>query len=345
MKKLSVAIIGCGNIFKNHAESINNSPYAELKAVVDVDKEKAMNYSKEYKCDMYIDYEDMLKREDIDVVHICTPHYLHCEMAIKSMQKGKNVFTEKPMGLNIEQHKIMIEKSKEYNKSLGVCFQNRFNNTSTEIKKIIDKKELGNILSIKSIITWFRNEKYYSSADWRGKFETEGGGLLINQAIHTLDLMLWFGGTLKSVRGNVSNRLLQDCIEVEDTADATLMFENEAIGIFYGTNCNRTDSPVELEISFERGILRLIDNELYIYDGKGKKLICSDNHDNLSTHAYWGNSHDKIINNFYKNILDGTHDFVSGEDSIRSIQLIDSIYKSSALNKMVKLNRLLSDTK
>jgi UDP-N-acetyl-2-amino-2-deoxyglucuronate dehydrogenase len=329
MKRLKAAIIGCGNIYTNHANSLINSNFGELAAVVDSDEQRARSAADEYRCSWYTDYREMLKDETIEVVHICTPHYLHSSMAIDSMRAGKHVLVEKPMDISVERAREMIEAKNQYGKYLGVSFQNRYNDTSVEAKKIIERGDLGSIKGIKAIITWERGKDYYLSADWRGKWQTEGGGTLINQSIHDLDLMQWFGGEIASIKGNADIRVLEDVIEVEDTADATIRFKNGAVGIFYATNCYSTNSSVLLEIHLEKGLLRIEDGELYRIENGVKTLICYDTSPDLAGKSYWGAGHKKLIKSFYEGIINGEKDgYVTAEEGIRSLEMIKAIYKT-----------------
>jgi UDP-N-acetyl-2-amino-2-deoxyglucuronate dehydrogenase len=329
MKKLRAAIIGCGNIYTNHANSLFNSEFAELVAVVDVEEDRARNAAAQYNCAYYTDYKEMLKDESIDVVHICTPHYLHSTMAIDSMKAGKHVLTEKPMDINVERAKEMIKAEDEYGKFLAVCFQNRYNDTSVELKKLIDDGSLGKIKGIKAIITWDRGRDYYLSGEWRGMWATEGGGALINQSIHDLDLMQWFGGEIEGIKGNADIRVLNDIIEVEDTADATIRYKNGAIGIFFATNCYSTNSSVLIEVHLEKGILKLEDGELYLIENGVKTLLCYDTAPDSVGKSYWGAGHKKLIIKFYEAIVNNDKEgYVTAEEGLKSLEMIEAIYKT-----------------
>lgn len=337
MKKLQSAIIGCGNIYANHANSLLNSDFGELVAVVDIDEEKAKTAAAKYNCKHYTNYKEMLKDDSIDVVHICTPHYLHSTMAIDCMRAGKHVLTEKPMDINTERTLEMIKAKNEYGKFLGVSFQNRYNDTSIEVKRIIEEGSLGKVKGIKAIITWNRNKDYYLSGEWRGKWETEGGGTLINQSIHTLDLMQWFCGEIESIKGSADIRVLNGVIEVEDTADATIRFKNGAMGIFYATNCYTADSPVQVEIHLEKGFLRIEDSELYLIEKGVKTLLCYDKAPDSSGKSYWGAGHKKLIRKFYECILnDDNEGYITAEEGLKSLKMIEAIYKTPKALKCIE---------
>ena len=208
MEKMGAAVIGCGAISGVHADALRESQYAELLCVVDIKEDRAKKAADRYSCQWETDYRKVLDNKDIHVIHVCTPHYLHADMAIEGLKAGKHVLVEKPVAINVEQAKKMLEASKKYKSFLGVCFQNRYNPTSVVAKQILDSGELGKVLGIKGLVTWYRDEEYYSSSGWRGSFDTEGGGVLINQSIHTLDLMQWFGGDIESSKGGVYTKFL-----------------------------------------------------------------------------------------------------------------------------------------
>ncbi|MDP4090155.1 MAG: Gfo/Idh/MocA family oxidoreductase [Bacillota bacterium] len=337
MKKLRSAIIGCGNIHVNHAKALMNSDFGELAAVVDINENRAKAAAEKYNCKYYLDYKEMLKDNNIDVVHICTPHFLHSTMAIDSIAAGKHALVEKPVAVSVERAMEMIAAKDKYKKHLAVAFQNRYNNTSLKAKEIIEQGTLGKVRGLKAIVTWSRDKNYYLNDEWRGKWETEGGGVLINQAIHDLDLLQWFGGPMDSIKGNADLRVLNDVIEVEDTADATIRFKSGAVGIFYATNCYSMNSSVLIEIHLEDGMLRIEEGELFLIRDGAKTLLCSDTSSDSTAKSYWGEGHRKMIKSFYESIMnDDTKGYVTGEESIKSLQIIEGIYKSS-LNKEIVL--------
>ncbi len=335
--KFGISIIGCGNIFNTHADAVQENNYAELISVVDIKKERAKKAASQYNCQFHTDYEEMLTDKQVDVVHICTPHYLHAPMAINSLRAGKHVLVEKPLAENLNNvQKIVKEVNSHPEKHVGVVFQNRYNDTSLKAKEIIEKGEIGQIKGIKGIVTWYRSDEYYKQDEWRGNWETEGGGVLINQSIHTLDLVQWLAGKLKAVKGNFDTRVLQS-IEVEDTADATLFFENGAIGIFFVTNCYSTNSPVEVEIHGEEGLLAIRDNDL-VLKKKGQSENIQDDEENKTYKSYWGQGHKNLIDDFYDNILKDNKDYITVRDGIKSMEIIHGIYESSNSDEKYMLN-------
>lgn len=339
MESLGVAVIGCGSIHNVHVDAIKNNGMGRILWFVDIREDRAKNSAQKHGGKWCRDYHQVLKDPAVDLIHICTPHYLHSQMAIDAVNAGKDVFVEKPAAINLETAKPMAEAAKETNKLITVCFQNRYNPTSISAKEIIESGELGRIKGVKGLVTWSRDGDYYSLSGWRGSFDTEGGGVLINQSIHTMDLLQWLVGEVEYIQGNVSTRYLKDLIEVEDTADATLYFKNGARGIFYATNCYTDNSPIEIEIHMEKGMLRIYNGELLrIQEGRFEKLV-DENSDNSPYKSYWGKSHDILIKEFYENLIKGKNKaIIPVEEGMESLKILDGIYKSSSTGNKIKIN-------
>ncbi|MCX7842567.1 MAG: Gfo/Idh/MocA family oxidoreductase [Clostridia bacterium] len=328
IKKLNAAIIGCGSIFKQHADAVAESSDAILVCVVDTDEVKAKKTAKTWGCSFHTDYSEMLKDRGIDVVHICTPHYLHAQMAVDALAAGKHVLTEKPMAITTEDAKRMIQASKTYGKSLGICFQNRYNLTSLRIKELLVSGRCGAVLGAKAYVTWHRDEKYYLDSGWRGTWSKEGGGVLINQAIHTLDLLQWFLGEVDCIKANTSTRKLANIIEVEDTADALIRFKSGIDAVFYATNCYPVNSPVFMEILCEKVVIRL-DGELVITYKNGDRETIEDKNMITGEKSYWGMSHKKLIMDFYKCVLEQRPFPIDGEEGIKALKMVLDIYQAA----------------
>lgn len=331
-----IGIIGCGAIHSIHADAIMKNPKTKLAAVCDIDEDKAKKASILYGCDYFTDFNKLLSQDNIDAVHICTPHYLHAPMSIAAMRAGKHVLTEKPMAISTADAEEMIKVSEQTGKRLGICFQNRFNTTSERIKELLESGELGKIMGGKAFVTWHRDESYYKSGEWRGTWEKEGGGVLINQAIHTLDLLQWFIGDVERIKASVDTRLLKDIIEVEDTAEATLFFKNGTSALFYATNSYCTDSPIEIELVCEKAIIKLVE-ELTIKYSDGRVAQFTDSDKASGEKAYWGCSHKVLIEDFYDCLENGKNFTIDGKQGIKAVKTIQAIYASDKKREYIKL--------
>jgi len=253
-------------------------------------------------------------------------------MAIKFLKENINVLVEKPLALNYEDGRKLIKAAAKSKAQLGVSFQNRFNENNQRAKKIINDGSLGKIKGIKGLVTWHRDKDYYLKDEWKGFYDTEGGGVLINQAIHTLDLIQWFGGTVEAVKGNIDTRVLDKVIEVEDTADATLYFKDGFTGIFYATNAFSSNSPIEIEIDCEKGNMRLFDDQLIIK--KENQLDSFIENNDSDYKAYWGYGHQILIDSFYDDLENEIKEnTITAAEGIKTLELIKGINTSSKTGK------------
>ncbi|MCV2535446.1 Gfo/Idh/MocA family protein [Enterobacter wuhouensis] len=339
MTILNTAIIGGGAIHGCHVNALRQIPNVTLRALVDTDSVKGLKLAMNYQCRFYQDYREMLLDDSIDVVHICTPHFEHKNMILAALAAGKNVFCEKPVGMNGSDIIDITRAVEGASGLLGVCYQNRLNPTSLRILHELRNGGLGKMLSIRAVLTWSRSGAYYTDSAWRGRLATEGGSLLINQAIHTLDLMQWFAGGVTRLKGVVDSGELADVTEGEDSAMATLHFANGARGIFYASNCHTTDSPLLLEIHCEHGSLLLNDNTLWrVTPGERFKLE-SDASPDGSAKSYWGLGHQQAIRRFYHAINNpGNTDYTDIREAGKSLTLVEAIYRSSQIRQWIDIN-------
>ena len=327
---LKVAIIGLGTVSPVHKQAIEDSEFAKLVAVCDIDKDKK---SMAEDVNFYTDIEEMLDSEELDCVHICLPHFLHLSTIVKCAKKGINVFTEKPLTLNYEEATQLFDLEETYHIKIGVCLQNRYNATSIKLKSLMHNKDYGKFLGSKGIVTWCRTMDYYNTAPWRGKIKLAGSGVLMNQTIHTLDLLSYIGGDFDKINAKVTNFTLP-LTEIEDTVVAHLKYkDSEATGIYFATIGHCTNSNVEIEMVFEKVSFKIFDNKLYKYDTttSEQEFICEDKKLDGSKH-YYGASHFFAINSFYAAIVNKTNDYVNVRQAAVSLKLIETIMESSQDN-------------
>jgi len=342
MKKFKVAIIGCGNIFPMHASSIQLSDVAELVAVCDNKEDRAKQAAVKYNCNFYTSYEDMLDKEEIDVVHICTPHYLHAPMTAYAASKGKHILTEKPMSISTEDAREMVELCESNGVTLGVIFQNRYNPGSQLIKNAIQDGSLGSVLGAKCSVTWDRSDEYYSLSDWKGTWEKEGGGVLIDQAIHTMDLMRWFvGEEIEYVDAQIGNRA-HEAIEVEDSVEGVMKFKNGIFGGFFAINYYSYDAPVEIEIHCAKGIAKMVAEKATIKYNDGTEITRDKDPNEVVDYGegvkmYWGVSHLKQISDYYEALKNGQVPYIDGKEALKTQEMIAGIYQSGKEHKRIYL--------
>ncbi len=334
---LSVGIIGCGAIHRLHVEGIEQCGLAALTAVCDIDREKREEASRRYGVPAYESYKELIESGKIDAVHICTPHYLHAPMATAALEAGMHVLIEKPAAIDYKEGLDLADaagRAEAGGVYTAVCFQNRYNPSSIALKEQLQNEPC--IKGIKSIVTWHRTPEYYSRSDWRGRYKTEGGGVLINQSIHTLDLMQLFGGPIQAVSAHVDTRTLSDVIEVEDTAEAAVFFKSGIVGLFYATNCYSSNSSIEIEIDLDGGQLRFKDGILYRFGPDGAEKLADDSaRTDGKGKSYWGVSHVRLIDEFYRFITGSGGSRISAVEGIETLKLIGKIYESSREGRRV----------
>ena len=292
-----VGLIGCGGISQVHAQVLNELKDTELTACADLIPERAARYGTA----AYTDWVDMLDREKPDAVHLCTPHYLHPVMAAEAARRGIAVFTEKPPAIDPAGWRTVCEAAEKV--PVGVCFQNRYNPQIRTCAQLLEQGTYGKLLGIRAFVTWHRTAEYYAAADWKGRRATEGGGALINQAIHTLDLVLCFLGAPDQAEAVMTDHHLKGSIEVEDTAEIYLR-KGDVPALIYASTAYSQDAPVMIELHLEKAVLRLEgDGITVIGDGKKDEISCET--DAALGRSYWGAGHKACIADFYRCVSEG----------------------------------------
>jgi predicted dehydrogenase len=239
MNKLRSAIIGCGKMAQVHAQALKNIAETELVAVQSRSGEKVAATAARFGVKAYADIAEMIQQEQVQVVVICTPHPAHREAAIIAMQHGAHVLTEKPLAVSLEDCDAMLKAAATYNKQLGMVSQRRFLAPCRRIRQAIDAGKLGTPMLGTVVMYGWRDEKYYGSDPWRGSWAQEGGGVLVNQAPHQLDLLLWYMGSEMEELYGVWQNINHPYIEVEDTAVAIIRFKNGAVGNIVVSNAQK----------------------------------------------------------------------------------------------------------
>lgn len=334
---MKVAIIGCGNISKMHFIALSENPDIQITAVADIKPERADKAAAEYGAKAYYSFDELLKNEQPDAVHICTPHYLHTAMAAKALENGINVLTEKPCSATLEEVGALRKAQSLSGKQVGVCFQNRYNSCVQYSKKIIDSGAMGKVKAIRAFVTWSRGEDYYSD-DWHGTLDKECGGVLINQAIHTIDLIQYFGGKCKKLTSHVANDHLKGIIEVEDNASVLMELKNGVTAMLYATTAYAENSDVFIEILFEKGKLRLEAEKLYAFDEKGEiaQIKCGSD---VVYHgeSYWGSGHSALINDFYSCLKEGKKFEIDAFEGGHAAKIVAASYQSAKSGESVEV--------
>ena len=336
MKKLKVGVIGCGRISIRHFLSIKAIEEVELVACCDVKKERADEAAENYGIKAYYSYEEMMASEQLDAVHLCLPHYLHSKVAIYAMERGINVLTEKPMDVDYESAAKAVDVAKEKNLKFGVIFQCRYNNPAQLVKKAVTSGKLGKILSARSILTWNRSDDYYNSSDWKGTWDKEGGGVVIDQAIHSIDLVNWIvDSEIESVSCSMHNRG-HKIVDVEDSAEGFITYKNGVKYGFYCMNNYACDEPIEIRMFCENGKVTFSYHDAYIVYNDGS---VEEAHENNKTNAadggkdYWGSWHVRQIRQYYNALLGREELEISGAEALKTHKLIMELYDKGGMRK------------
>lgn len=322
-------IVGCGNIAQVHAAALSDSPRMELAGAADIVPEKAQTLTQKYGGHAYDSMETLLAGEHPDVVHICTPHFTHVPLAVQALRSGVNVLLEKPPAITLEDIPLLEQAQRESGRRLGICFQNRYKESCQRAKAMLTAHALGRVVGARGFVTWRRGGGYYTDSPWRGRMRTEGGGVMINQAIHTLDLMLWLLGDPVTVAGTVANHHLPAGMDVEDTAEACIDFGGGVTGLFYASTANSGDSPVYLDVECENGHVVLEGERLYIRDASGHLRGYFENPPaKLYGKACWGGMHAVLIDDFYSH-LDNEGFPIGIAEGSRALRTLLCLYRAS----------------
>ena len=355
MEKIKLGIIGYGNMGTSHARNIAEGkvPNVELAAVCDIDPARKEACAKNHPEVAFFDnHEDLMKSGLCDSVLIAVPHYDHPPMAIKAFDLGLNVIVEKPAGVYTKQVLEMNEAAKKSDKVFGIMYNQRTNRVYQRLKQMIDNGELGHIKRITWIVTsWYRPQAYHNSSAWRSRWETEGGGTLINQNPHQLDLWQWLFGVPDKIYAKVAFGKYYD-IEVEDEVVAFFDYNNGTIGQYItstaeapGTNrleiaCDMGKIIVEGEtISFQRNVVseREWNKTTKSIFGKPKTDIVTE------TIAVDDNQHANLLKNYASAVLNGTPLLAPGEEGIKGLTISNAIHLSGWTGETIDLNNFPHD--
>ena len=342
---LKSAIIGCGNIGPHHANCYGATREAQLAAVVDIVPERAEKVARKHGVPFYTDFREVLKRKDIDIIDVCVPSGLHGDIAMAAAKAGKHCLSEKPLDVTPQRCDQIIRAFKKSGTTLGGMYQHRFADDSQRAKAAIEAGRLGRITLATCSTNWWRTQEYYDSGDWRGTWKLDGGGCLMNQGIHAIDLLVWLAGPVRSVTARTA-LLGHERIEVEDVAVATVEFASGALGIIQGTTTVFPGAAVRHEIMGTDGMIYLEDDKATLWQLRdeietGKTGPAAAGPAGVGAAAHWSNlSNDlfvRCIDNFARAVREGQSPLVTGEEHKKSVEVICAIYQSAQTGKTVTL--------
>lgn len=320
---INVGIIGVGAIAQIHINALKTAGQ-RIVALCDLDTTRCTEARDKFSLNakIYSNYIKMLDCEKLDVIHICTPHYLHAEMICEGLKRNINVLCEKPLAIN-ERQLVQIEKSVNIsNAQLGVCFQNRFNASVLYVKDYLKDKE---ITSASANLIWDRGANYYAQGKWRGTWSQEGGGVMINQAIHGLDVLQWLCGMPKYVTAYTANVSLKNMIEVEDTAFGLFKMKNGGKFVVNATNAASFCFPIYYMFRASGHTVELTADNIII-DGK---FITKSDGLPIFGKEIWGVGHISLIKNFYKCLESGEKFSIGFDEGKNAVKLVLAMYRSN----------------
>lgn len=333
MGEIGFALAGCGSIAVKHGEAIRQVPGAQLKAVYDVDLDRAREFAEKFGVAYTDTFYQLLKKEDIQVVDICSPGAFHADLAKEAARAGKHVLVEKPMALTLEEADEMIEACAKAGVNLGVVFQNRYKPAMACLKNAVAGGHFGKLTHGTATLRWNRNLNYYQGSPWRGQTSL-GGGVLLNQAIHNIDLLLWLMGEVDAVFAFTARRLFN--LEAEDVAVGVIQFKNGALGIVEAAS---TTYPCNLEESIN------------IFGEKGTAVIGGTRADQIKVWNFAEDTseilrsnnekikgHIPVIEDMVECIRQGKRPAVDGEAGRKSLQIVLAFHESARTKKVVKIS-------
>ncbi len=344
-KKVGYAVVGLG-IGRAHMDAAASSERAELIAVCDLLESKLDAAKRKYpNVRTYKDFDEMIKSPDIDIVSICLPSAMHADFAVRAMEAGKHVLIEKPIDITVERAKKIEEARIRTGLIAGVVHQNRYNVPMAPIKDAVDSGRLGRLVLGSFAVKWYREQSYYEN-NWHGTWEMDGGGSLMNQSVHTVDLMQWLMGMPESVNSVMG--IYNHKIETEDLTVSTLKFPGGAVASFISTTCAYPGISTDIQLYGTRGTVeadadilktwKLSDSEdedeeeeamLEKYGGGNSRA------ESISPELMTG--HRAVVEDMISAVLDGHNPRIMPEEAMKSVRIIEAIYESARTGKEVKV--------
>lgn len=354
MIKLKTGIIGCGKVAHTHARVLSRIPESSFTAVFSRSTERGAAFAAEYGVKAYTDLQELLNH--LDMIIICTPHPFHTAPAVQAAETGVHVLVEKPLASSLTHCDAMISAAGNSRVKLGTISQRRFYSPVMRVKKAVESGKIGEpVLGMVTMLGW-RDQAYYNSDEWRGTWKGEGGGVLVNQAPHQLDLLQWYMGPIDELFGYWEN-LNHPYIEVDDTAIAVIRFKNGALGSItvsnaqkpgiygkvhvHGKNGASVGVQTDSGAMFIAGMTTIADpplNDLWTVPGEKEMLAKWEKEDSdffktIDATEYY---HELQIRDFLTAVIDNREPAVTGQEGRKTVELLTAIYRANRDRKPVK---------
>jgi len=346
-RQFGFGIIGAGTISDIHAMAINAIPAAKLYGVYSINKNKSQAFADKYHCTSYDSLQELAADPAIDIVCICTPSGIHLDPAIACIEGGKHCMIEKPLEVTLEKCDQIIEAAQKTGVKVGVIFPSRFYESAKQLKSAIEQNRFGDMVLGDAYVKWSRSEAYYGSAAWRGTWQLDGGGALMNQGIHSVDLLQWYMGPVKSVQAMAANRKHKG-IEVEDTVVSTIQFVNGALGTIECSTAVYPGTFKRIEIMGSAGTAILEESNLVKWQfekgaGDDEKILQSMSASNTSGGGVSNPAdisfagHQRQLEDMMESITTGKEPLVDGVEGRKAVEIVLAIYESARLGRRVDL--------
>ena len=344
---IGVGIVGCGAISRMHIEAYQKNPFTEIRAVASGSETSARAAGERLNVPFYTDYRAMIDRGDIDLISVCTPSGLHMEPVLYGAERGVHAVVEKPLEITAARIDRMRAACVENGVLLSCIFNNRFTEAHRYLKRAMEAGRFGRLTNANMSVRWYRKPAYYTESKWHGTLALDGGGALMNQSIHYVDLLLWLIGDVKSVCG-YTGTLLHTSMEAEDTAVACLQFQNGALGTILGTTSTYPGYPAELQITGSRGSAVVTDGAITAWqfvdsdplDEEAARLMAQGSEKNdraADPMAFAAANHCRQIDGVIDALRAGKSPEVDAAQARKSVALIEAIYRSAATGAPVTL--------
>ena len=327
----TAAVIGCGDVSAVHFEAIEAIDGIELVGVCDTDPGRLEAAAARYGVPGFATHGELLESVAPDVVHVTTPHHQHLQVSLDALAAGVHVLQEKPIAHTLEEGRRLVEAAATASAKIAICYQNRYNVSSQQVKRLLDSGELGEVHGAYASVVWTRSPGYYQARPWRAHWAEAGGGLLINQAIHTLDLLQWLLGDVTELSGEVATRRYGAVSEVEDAAEILLTHAGGVRTAFYGTLAAPQHRPVEIELDCENAYV-VIRNGLRVrWKGDRPRNKYAERKAPSEGRSYWGVSHELLIRDFYGSLDDPEPFWIGPAEAMKSLEILKEVYRQSGL--------------
>jgi UDP-N-acetyl-2-amino-2-deoxyglucuronate dehydrogenase len=348
-KTINCAIIGCGIICPTHIESFQSVENVKVLYLCDLVESKAKALAAKYGIDRTSDdYKAVIADPAVDCVSICTDHYSHAHIAMDALAAGKHVLSEKALAANkTDLLALLRQHARRPELVFSGVFQHRFDPIMRELKRLRESGVFGTILNVEAKSLSLRDVGYYTSAPWRGTWKYEGGSVLINQSIHTVDLVTWIMGGVAAVCGVYDNLTHRSITETEDVTNLILRFKDGSIGTIFATNSSKLNWETVYAIHGSEGSVEIRDYKvgkvLFVDKVLEKKVreelnACEDKDSVRTSKFYYGASHPRQVADFVAAIRENRAPFVTGESAAHTVEVVLSLYESSREARWIKVN-------